>query len=95
MEISGCAGSALSGNQQAGWHLSNNLIVPENISILPLPAKSPELNPVENLWQYIALVPVMTRYPPPNAGIFVVRPPGQRPARKVRVLTELMIENFG
>jgi transposase len=38
---------------QAGWHLSNNLIVPENISILPLPAKSPELNPVENLWQFM------------------------------------------
>jgi DNA-binding transcriptional LysR family regulator len=42
-----------------------------------------------------ALVPVMTRYPPPLAGIFVVRPPGQHPSRKVRVLTELLIEHFG
>ena len=42
-----------------------------------------------------ALVPVMTRYPVPTAGIFVVRPPGQHPARKVRVLTELLIEHFG
>ena len=42
-----------------------------------------------------ALVPVMTRYPLPEAGIFVVRPPGQHPARKVRVLTELLIEHFG
>lgn len=42
-----------------------------------------------------ALVPVMTRYPPPEAGIFVVRPPGQHPARKIRVLTELLIEHFG
>lgn len=41
------------------------------------------------------LVPVMTRYPPPTAGVFVVRPPGQYPARKVRVLTELLIEHFG
>lgn len=41
-----------------------------------------------------ALVPVMTRYPPPSAGIYVVRPPGQHPARKVRVLTELLIECF-
>lgn len=41
------------------------------------------------------LVPVMTRYPPPPAGIYVVRPPGQHPARKVRVLTELLIEYFG
>ena len=39
-----------------------------------------------------ALVPVMTRYPPPPAGAFVVRPPGQHPARKIRVLTELLIE---
>ena len=42
-----------------------------------------------------ALVPVMTRYPPTEAGIFVVRPPGQYPARKVRVLTELLVEHFG
>jgi DNA-binding transcriptional LysR family regulator len=40
------------------------------------------------------LVPVMARYPLTEAGIFVVRPPGQHPARKVRVLTELLIEHF-
>ncbi|MBS7457180.1 LysR family transcriptional regulator [Coralloluteibacterium stylophorae] len=39
-----------------------------------------------------ALVPVMTRYPPPSLGIYVVRPPGRHPERKVRVLTEMMIE---
>jgi DNA-binding transcriptional LysR family regulator len=39
-----------------------------------------------------ALVPVMTRYPPPEAGVYVVRPPGQHPVRKIRVLTELLIE---
>jgi transposase len=38
---------------QAGWHLSHKLAVPDNISLLPLPPKSPELNPVENIWQYI------------------------------------------
>lgn len=38
---------------QAGWHMSNKLVVPGNISILPLPPKSPELNPVENLWQFM------------------------------------------
>ncbi|MEK0189006.1 IS630 family transposase [Microcoleus anatoxicus PTRS2] len=38
---------------QAGWHMSNNLVVPANISILPLPPKSPELNPVENLWLFM------------------------------------------
>lgn len=41
-----------------------------------------------------ALVPVMTRYPPPPAGIYVIRPPGQHPARKIRVLTEMLIECF-
>lgn len=42
-----------------------------------------------------ALVPVMIRYPPPAAGVFVVRPPSQHPERKVAVLTELLIEHFG
>jgi len=41
-----------------------------------------------------ALVPVMTHYPPPAAGVYVVRPPGQHPARNVRVLTELLIKCF-
>ncbi len=39
-----------------------------------------------------ALVPIMTRYPPPSAGAYVIRPPGQHPSRKVRLLTELLIE---
>jgi DNA-binding transcriptional LysR family regulator len=41
-----------------------------------------------------ALVPVMTNYPVPNGGVYVLRPPGQHPARKIRVLTELLIEHF-
>lgn len=39
-----------------------------------------------------ALVPVMTRHPPPAAGAYVIRPQGQHPARKIRALTELLIE---
>nr|BFE97556.1 LysR family transcriptional regulator [Pseudomonas brassicacearum subsp. brassicacearum] len=42
-----------------------------------------------------ALVPIMTRHPPPPAGAYVIRPSGQHPARKIRVLTELLIEYFG
>lgn len=38
---------------RAGWHLSKKLVLPENISILPLPPYSPELNPVEHLWEEI------------------------------------------
>lgn len=41
------------------------------------------------------LVSIMTRYPVHEAGIFVVRPPGQPPARKMRILTEMLIECFG
>lgn len=41
-----------------------------------------------------ALVPVLTQHPPPSAGTYVVRPPGQHPARKVRVLTDMLIEYF-
>ena len=38
---------------QAGWHLSTELKVPKNITLVPLPPKCPELNPVENIWQYM------------------------------------------
>src|SRR6266851_215657 len=41
-----------------------------------------------------ALVPVMSRFPVPEAGIYIVRPPGRHPSRKVRVLMELLIEHF-
>jgi DNA-binding transcriptional LysR family regulator len=41
-----------------------------------------------------ALVPVLTGYPVPSAGAYVVRPPGQHPARKIRELTELLIAYF-
>ena len=32
---------------QAGWHRSAELIVPDNITIMPLPPRCPELNPPE------------------------------------------------
>jgi transposase len=34
---------------QAGWHMSRALAVPQNITLLALPPRSPELNPVENI----------------------------------------------
>ena len=37
---------------QAGWHISERLVVPPNITIVPVPAKCPELHPVENIWQF-------------------------------------------
>ena len=38
---------------QASWHTSKKLIIPENIRLIPQPAGSPETNPTENLWDYI------------------------------------------
>jgi len=38
---------------QAGWHTTHKLDVPENITLMPLPSRSPELNPVENIWQFM------------------------------------------
>jgi transposase len=38
---------------QAGWHLSTKLAVPDNITIVPLPPKCPELNAQENVWQFM------------------------------------------
>ena len=37
----------------AGWHRSENLVVPNNIVLLKLPPYSPELNCVENVWEYM------------------------------------------
>lgn len=41
-----------------------------------------------------ALVPVMTRFPPESVAAYVVRPAGQHPSQKVRVLTDMLIEHF-
>ena len=38
---------------QAGWHGSAELVVPPNITLMPLPPRCPELNPVENVWQFM------------------------------------------
>jgi len=38
---------------QAGWHMSPKLDIPANITLLPLPPRAPELNPVENVWQFM------------------------------------------
>ena len=38
---------------QAGWHMTPKLTVPDNITLMALPPRSPELNPAENLWQFM------------------------------------------
>lgn len=36
---------------QAGWHTSQKLEIPENIRLIKLPPRSPELNPAEHVWE--------------------------------------------
>lgn len=38
---------------RVAWHMTKKLLVPANLSILPLPPYSPELNPVEQMWQQL------------------------------------------
>ena len=38
---------------RAGWHRTQGLVVPSNITLLELPPYSPELNPVERVWHYL------------------------------------------
>ena len=38
---------------RAGWHTTGALAVPKNITMVLLPSRAPELNPVENIWQYL------------------------------------------
>jgi putative transposase len=38
---------------QAGWHTTDKPRRPQSLSLLPLPPTSPELNPVENVWQFL------------------------------------------
>ena len=38
---------------RAGWHTTGKLAMPKNITPILLPSRAPELNPVENVWQYL------------------------------------------
>ena len=38
---------------RAGWHLAKKLVLPKNVSILHLPPYAPELNPQEQVWEYL------------------------------------------
>jgi len=38
---------------RAGWHTTRRLIFPGNVVPILLPSRAPELNPVENVWQFL------------------------------------------
>jgi len=37
----------------AGWHRSHDLVIPNNITLIPLPPYAPELNPMEQVWEWL------------------------------------------
>lgn len=39
----------------AGWHAAKKLIIPSNITLVPLPPYAPELNAMEQIWQWIKI----------------------------------------
>lgn len=46
---------------RAGWHRSQQLIIPPNIQLLYLPPYSPEMNPVERLWQHLKKITIRNK----------------------------------
>jgi transposase len=38
---------------QAGWHTSSKLVIPANLTLVAPPPKCPELNPTENVWEFM------------------------------------------
>lgn len=54
---------------RAGWHTTGALRMPKNIIPVFLPPRSPELNPVENVWQYLRQNWLSNRVFPDLAGI--------------------------
>ena len=45
-----------------GWHTAKDLDIPDNITLIPLPPYSPELNPMEQVWEWIKLNHLSTSY---------------------------------
>ena len=54
---------------RAGWHTTPALKVPKNITLVFLPSRAPELNPTENIWQYLRQTYLSNRVFPTHADI--------------------------
>ena len=46
---------------RAGWHTTEKLTIPNNLTLILLPSRSPELNPVENIWQFLRQLALQPR----------------------------------
>ena len=47
---------------RAGWHITARLRMPDNITPILLPSRSPELNPAESVWQYLRQTYLSNRF---------------------------------
>ncbi len=47
---------------RAGWHLSQRVVIPAHLHLVPLPAYTPELQPAERLWTF-SNTPLVNRRP--------------------------------
>ena len=54
---------------QAGWHTTGKLKLPDNLTLVPLPPACPELNAAENIWQYLRQTYLSNRVFPTYAAI--------------------------
>jgi hypothetical protein len=54
----------------AGWHASRGLRVPANITLLPLPAYSPDLNAMEPVWLWLKSHHLANRVYPDHAALY-------------------------
>ena len=76
---------------RAGWHQTPQLSVPENIRLLPQPARSPELNPAEHSWEELrekALPNKSFSLPPLERALCAGRTQLAADAERVRSLTD-------
>lgn len=53
----------------AGWHSSKSLVVPDTVTLLPLPPYSPQCNPVERIWLFLRESLMSLRVFPDQAAI--------------------------
>jgi transposase len=65
----------------ASWHTSGDLVVPDGIHLLPLPASTPELQPAERVWPLV-------REAVANTPFATLDPLEERLAQRCRALVE-------
>ncbi len=83
---------------QAGWHLTPKLAIPDNITVLALPPRSPELNPVENVWQFMrdncGLSITLAQWRPFTDNITLALPPRSPELNPVENVWQFMRDNW-